>query len=208
MFHLKLDNFVHFFLLSLLLSDEVLSQDESQNTTDVSLTFADPIRYYVNYGEFWEVGASWSGTGVKKDYSHAYPVMTYNGSLDEFIEAYPSVTIESYGYAVSNGTIGNVGQKAFGGNIFPTELFKSKEYVEKCIVNVDQTAFWWHTSVQIGYQFKSEGNTFYLRPFIDGWIYSAGPIWRVLQFGLGVTTITFNPKDAFEKNIISWYNLN
>ncbi|KAJ6637952.1 hypothetical protein Bhyg_10683 [Pseudolycoriella hygida] len=186
------------FLIIFVLSAEVTAKvmiNFSLNRKSIELKF-EPITYYVGYAKFWTLGANWSTTSVKKDYSSNDPVVTYSdyASLNEFCELYPNVTIYTYGYAYSNETFGDKGTGHFGEKTFKTTIFLKRNYVEHSLVFADENSFWWHTHVNIGLAFKYEENKFYLRPFIDGWIYSGGAVWRYLHFGLGVNNITFNPK--------------
>lgn len=148
------------------------------------------MRYY----EFQKIGANWSTTARFSDYSMSYPVVDYTKyahSLDEFLDKYRYVKIETNGRAVSWSTFGDVGKGHFGTLTFETILFNHTEYYNKVIVNahLDNSAF--NVGVEIGLGFKVKGNRLYLRPFINGWIYSGGMNWRYLDFGLEVTSITF-----------------
>lgn len=165
----------------------------------------EPITYYVGYSNFVSFGVAWSGKKVYKDYSSHYPVVTYSNyasNIDEFIEKYPTCTIETSGYAYSNETFGDVGAGKFGSRKFLTSNFKNRNNIEKFLVSADGDTFWWTGAIHIGFGFKYEENKFYLTPFIDGWLYSGGAIWRYLHYGLAVTTITFNPKPEEEYSVV------
>lgn len=148
---------------------------------------------------------AWSGKEVYKDYSHYYPVVTftkYADSLHDFIEKYPWVTIETSGYAYSEETFGDVGAGKFGTQKYRTSDFEHTDYFERFLVNVHGDTFWWTGAMSIGFGFKYDGNTLYLRPFIDGWLYSGGAIWRCLNYALNAPSITFHPEKSNIKNII------
>lgn len=157
------------------------------------------ITYKLNYYQFWTLSANWSSTERHSDYSMSYPVVKYTDyalSLDEFIEKYPTFTAETTGKAVSESTFGDVGKGHFGTLLFETILFKNSNYYYKHIVTAHKNAFSYDVGVEIGLGCKNDGKILYLRPFINGWINSVGAYTRTLEFGLGVTKITFYPKQS------------
>lgn len=127
----------------------------------------------------------------------------YGLRVDEFIEKYPYVTIETDGWANSYETIGNVGEGHFGTVRFDSRNFNNKNYYDENLVESHANAFWWDTGVYIGIGFRNEDSKLYIRPFTNGWIYSGGATWRGLDFGLAVYSITFHPKEELrsEKKI-------
>ena len=139
-----------------------------------------------------------------------YPLVDYSEyaiSIDEFIEKYPLVTIETTGQAYSPDTFGDQGTGHFGSVNFETMYFNNKEYYRKYFVFARGSAFWWNTGAEIGIGFKTKGTKLYLQCFINGWIYSAGAISRKLEFGLRVSKITFHlQKNA--KNIVNANSIN
>lgn len=133
-----------------------------------------------------------------------YPVVTYTEyapTLEQFIERYPYVTIETTGRAYSEETFGDVGKDHFGTLTFETMHFMNKEYHDLTIVSAYLNHFTFDVGVEIGVGFKNDGYKLFIRPFCNGWIYSVGATWRSLDFGLGVTSITFHPKS--DKPIVS-----
>lgn len=151
------------------------------------------MRYYAGQN----IGANWSTTERYSDYSMQYPVVeytNYTANIDQFIEKYPTVTIETDGRAVSKSTFGDVGRGHFGSLTFETINFKNDKYFNKYIVSSHLNHFTFDVGVEIGVGFKFDGKILYLRPFINGWIYSVGAYWRYLEFSLSVTQVTFNPE--------------
>lgn len=140
------------------------------------------------------MGASWSATARNWDYSKSYPVVDYTHhalNLEEFIDYYPLVTIETTGKAISNSTFGDVGRGCFGTRTFETRNFLNTDYHNEFIVKARENFIVYAVGAEIGVGFKRVGDELYVRPFINGWIYSAGDNWRTLSFGLAVTRITF-----------------
>lgn len=156
------------------------------------------ITYNMKYSWFWSISANWSTTSRNSDYSTEYPVIAdftvYSPTIERFVEDYPYFTVETYGQAVSETTFGDVGAGRFGTLTFETINFKSADYRDQHIVSSRQNHFTFDVGVDIGVGFKTDGNKLLLRPFTNGWIYSVGAKWRTLDFGLGVTSITFHPK--------------
>lgn len=122
-------------------------------------------------------------------------------SIDEFIEKYPDVTLETFGEANSPSTCGDTGSGHFGTVQFGTIHFKHKEYYTLYLVKSNCNAFWYDEGVEIGIQFKYEGETLFVRGFVNGWIYSGGAVWRSLDLGLTLTSITFVPKSSMNKTL-------
>lgn len=157
----------------------------------------DPINYELRYYAGRKIGANWSTTERYSDWSTFYPVVeytNYTANIDQFIAKYPTVTIETEGGAVSESTFGDVGQGKFGSLTFETIHFNNDDYFDNKIVASYLNHFTFDVGVEIGVGFKKTGNTLYVRPFVNGWIYSVGAYWRYLNFYLKVTSITFNPK--------------
>lgn len=86
---------------------------------------------------------------------------------------------------------------------FETNYFSQKEFYKKYILAAYFPAFIFDIRVEIGIEFKHDGNKLYIRPFFNGWIYSARIPWRNFNFGLEVTSISFYP----HSNIINIYNI-
>lgn len=157
----------------------------------------EPITHHIGYSDKHGKCVNWSYKDVYKDYSHYYQVLTYTDyadSIDNFIAKYPTVTIQTSGYAYSDETIGDVGSGKFGSLTFQTTDFKHTDYFERFMVKTYDDAFWWNIEIMIGIGFKHEENKFYIRPFIDGWIYSGGAVMRCNNYALNVDYITFNPE--------------
>lgn len=169
------------------------------------------ITYNLKYSWFWCISSNWSTTSKKSDWSTQYPVVTdftnYAPTIERFIEEYPYVTIQTSGKAVSDSTFGDVGAGRFGELTFETIHFNSADYHDLPIVTSHKSHFTFNVGVNIGVGFKTEGYKLFLRPYTNGWIYSVGARWRELEFGLGVTSITFHPKSE-KANFINSVNQN
>lgn len=159
----------------------------------------------MKYSKHERIGANWSTTSKYSDYSIPYPVVNYRDyarTIDEFIEKYPYVTIETSGEANSTLTFGDVGTGHFGTLIHETRNFKNAEFYTEYVVKSHDSAFSYDVGVEIGLQFKIKEETLFLRAFINGWMYSVGYQWRYLDFGLDVTSITFHTEESSIKQAI------
>lgn len=128
-----------------------------------------------------------------------YPVVKYSDyapDIESFIKKYPYFTVQTYGEAKSESTFGDVGSGHFGALTFETINFNSPDYRDIYFVNSWLNHFTFDVGVGIGIGVKLDGQYLYLRPFVNGWIYSVGAYWRCLDLGLGMTSITFHPKSA------------
>lgn len=150
----------------------------------------------MKYNWFWKISANWSTTSRKSDWSMQYAVVRYTEyapSLEEFIEEYPYTTIEQCNQARSAETFGDMGTGCHTFEI-ETMLFNNADYHNKHIIEHHSNHFTYDVGVEIGVGVKNEGNILYVRPFTNGWIYSVGAKWRALDFGLSVSSVTFQPK--------------
>lgn len=162
----------------------------------------DPPTYTMKYSWFHKIGANWSTTTRASDFSMHYAVVRYTEyapSIEEFIEKYPYTTIEQCNRAISYETFGDVGT---GCHTFEMEtlLFTNANYYNKFIIENHGNDGPFDVGVYIGVGVKKDGNTLYVRPFTNGWMYSGGATWRYLDFGLSVSSVTFQPKSNFQNN--------
>ncbi|TGZ32273.1 hypothetical protein DBV15_11092 [Temnothorax longispinosus] len=169
--------------------------------------------YNVNYNNYRNLWASWSKRREYYDYSSVYLVVDYSDyaeTFDKFKDKYPSVTIETNGKAISTSTFGDVGKGKFGTFYFDTITFNNDNIRNMYIVDAsDKKTAAYNIYVKIGLGFKKLGSKLYLIPFIDGALKSVGARKRYLDFGLDVSTITFNLKrEPKSKNIPITYNVN
>lgn len=171
-------------------------------------TLQEPITYNMRYTRHQRLCASWSKT-VRYSDAKSYPVVAdytkYAATIDDFIERYPIVTIETSGEAQSGSTFGTVCRTNFGSNTFETINFNNRNNYNEYICNNHEWNGNFNVGVEIGVGFKIDGIKLYLTAFINGWMYSAGAYERCLDFGLDVTSITFNPKPEklYSVNLIS-----
>lgn len=163
-----------------------------------------PITYKMSYNWFWRIGANWSTTSKKSDRSVEYPVVRYTeyaSSLEKFAEKYPYFTVETYGRAESQETFGAPCNGHFGTRRFETINFILSNGTYRdlsiCSSHLNHSAF--DVGVEIGLGVKYDAEKLYLRPQCNGWIYSVGMKWRYLNFGLGVTSITFHPRSDLNR---------
>lgn len=143
------------------------------------------------------IGANWSKTVKFIDDSRVYKVIEYTKyapNIEKFIEIYPTFTIETSGEANSNATFGNVGFEHFGRRQFPTRLFNSTDFNQKLLVSAYKNNLMFDVSVQMGIKLKKDAKKLYLKPFVNGWIYSVGARWRELNLSFNLTKVTFQPK--------------
>lgn len=143
------------------------------------------------------IGAHWSKNVKFIDDSTIYEVVEYTDyapNMDKFIELYPTFTLETSGEAKSVSTIGDVGSDQFGKLQFPTNLFNSTDFKQKLLVSSYKNDLMFDVGAQIGVDLKKDDKKLYLRPFVNGWIYSVGARWRDLNLKFDLTKITFEPK--------------
>lgn len=143
------------------------------------------------------IGANWSKTARFIDNSTIYEVVDYTEyapNIDKFIEIYPTFTIETNGEAKSVSTLGDVGSEQFGNRQFPTNLFNNTDFTQKLLVSSYKNDLMFDVEVQIGIDLKKDDKKLYLRPFVNGWIYSVGARWRNINLSFDLTKITFQPK--------------
>lgn len=143
------------------------------------------------------IGANWSINAKFVDNSTVYEVVKYTEyapNIDKFIEIYPMFTIETSGEAKSASTFGDVGSGSFGNRQYVTSLFNSTDFRQKLLVSSYKNNFMFDVGAQIGIELKKDDNKLYLRPFVNGWIYSVGARWRDLNLSFNLTKITFQPK--------------
>lgn len=163
-----------------------------------------PIIYNLRYEFAQSRCGSWSSYKHFEDYSKSYPVVPnyekYAKTIEEFIEKYPSVTIEAYGYGYSWSTFGNACRKYDSNgkaNITYNTLnftFKKSDYYVEFICHGRDYQGIYNAGIETGVGFKVVDKTLHLRPSVDAWIYSAGAYNRCIDAKLGITRITFNPK--------------
>lgn len=103
--------------------------------------------------------------------------------------------IDSVGEAKSRSTFGDEGEGSFGPLTFETMNFDYNGYSNEYAVHKIQTQSTYTIGVKIGFGVKRERDLLYFRPFIHGWIYNEDTNSIILNFGLGVTSITFLPKN-------------
>lgn len=143
------------------------------------------------------IGSNWSKTVKFIDNSTVYEVAEYTEyapNIDKFIEIYPTFTLETSGEANSPQTFGDVGYEHFGKREFQTSLFNSTDFQQKLLVSSYKNDLMFDVGVQIGIELKKDDTKLYLKPFVNGWIYSVGARWRDLNFSFDLTRITFQPK--------------
>lgn len=136
----------------------------------------------------------------------SYPVVDfikYAKSFDQFRNEYPYLVIETYCKAFSGSTFGDQCKGQFGSLEFETINFNRTQYLNKYIVESHKSGFGYDVGAEIGIGFKRDGTTLIIRPFVNGWIYSAGAYNRCLDIGLSVTKVTFIPKSQQSTEIIS-----
>lgn len=159
----------------------------------------------MQYSHFCRICANWSKTERCQDYSIPYPVVTYTDyadSIDKFIEKYPTFTVETTGRAISGSTFGEPCKNNFGTLTFETINFVYPNFYTVYLCQDHDYNGNYDVGVEIGLGCKNAENKLYLRPFINGWMYSAGAYSRCLDFGLSVTSITFNPKSQISVVIV------
>ena len=133
-----------------------------------------------------------------------YPLVDYTeyaSTLDEFIEKYPKVVIETSSKVYSPDTFGQEGTRSLGTVEFETVHFSNREFSRKNILHLYRSACIWSVNAEMGVGFKTVDSKLYVECFIDGWIYSGGHRFRQLEFGFRVTKITFLPQNN-AKNIV------
>lgn len=148
--------------------------------------------------------ASWSSYKRFEDYSKSYPVVAnyqkYAKTIEEFLEKYPTATIEANGFGYSWSTFGNAchkydsdGKAKITYDTLNFIMNKGAYYVEYVCYARDYQGIY-NVGIETGVGFRIEDKTLYLRPSVDAWIYSSGAYNRCIDAKLGVTKITFNPK--------------
>lgn len=150
------------------------------------------------YNNFWKLCANWSTTSRKSDYSTSYPVVTYTkyaSTIDEFIAKYPFVSIEATFQATSD-CLNSDEQVPYHSQTltFETRDFLKTQYMNRYAVNTHNNGYGFDVGAEVGFGFRNENNVLYVRPFINGWVYKCCAPWSCLKFGLGASSITFNPK--------------
>ncbi|WP_342276521.1 hypothetical protein [Spiroplasma endosymbiont of Nebria brevicollis] len=180
--------------ITLMTNNTKINQLTTNNEKTVS-----PITTSIGYSNYWSMWANWSTTETYTDDTSSYLAIDHYDYIDtwsDFITKYPSVTIETSGKAVSPATFGDVGNGKFGTFHFDTVTFVDTEQVKyiNFVDANDSKSSSYNISVTIGLGFQRVGTKLYLHPKISGTITSVGAYVRTLDFGLSVSTITFNPK--------------
>lgn len=149
----------------------------------------------MRYNWFWYLESSWSWYEGAKDCSMPYPVVEYThfaSNIDEFIQKYPRMSIDQCNKALSKSTFGDVGTGCRSYN-FETIYFNNTDYYYKPIITEHSIESGYNIGVEIGLNFKKEGNILRLKLCCDGFIISHGAYSRTLEFGLSATSVTFYP---------------
>lgn len=157
----------------------------------------------MNFNWFWKFGAKESSTSRRSDYSHSYEVVDctkYGLKVEEFIERYPYVTVETDGEVKPETIFGDEMEEKFGTLKFASQNFNHEKYHNEYIVAAHKNDSTLDVGAEIGLGFGNEDNKLYLRPFLNGWIYSVGHHAKYLEFGLRVDSITFHPKEELSSH--------
>lgn len=123
----------------------------------------------------------------------------YTDRFQDFIKRYPYVTIEASCLAESDLWANPDCSATLW--TFETIEFSKNQYTNKYLVSAHQNDLGWDVGAEIGFGFKNNDGTLYLRPFYNGWVYKAGAWWSCLKFGLAANKITFHPEDNSTKRI-------
>jgi len=119
------------------------------------------------------------------------------------VEQYPTMTIETSGDAVSMSTFGRICKNHFGTRLLETNDFRlNKDYYNEWLCGDHEYNGNYDVGVEIGIGFKVDGNKLIMRPFVNGWMRSAGAYKRSIEYYLEVTSITFHPKPENNYSVV------